>query len=141
VIPLDLRPTRRRRPAVNVTSLIDVLFLLLIFFMVSSTFRQHPAIKLELPEAAVAEPSRTDALTLTISADRRLYLQGEEIELGALRDRLRTALADQPDLVVVLQADRKVDYGLVIEAIDLAKQAGVRKLSAFTEKPPPAPSP
>ena len=66
---LELRPARRRRPVLNVTSLIDVLFLLLIFLMVSSTFVESPALQLDLPSASSAETTRLDALTITIDRE------------------------------------------------------------------------
>lgn len=130
---LDLRASRKRRlPVLNVTSLIDVLFLLLIFFMVSSTFIENPAIELDLPAAASAEATQKDSTTLSIDAAGRAYLDGEELDLPELPQRLAPAVAEDPELLLILEADRRVGYGTVIRAIDLAKQAGVRRISAFT---------
>lgn len=133
--PLDLRPRSRRRPVLNVTSLIDVLFLLLIFFMVSSTFVEHPAIELDLPQASTSEPAEVDSLRLAIPEDGRLLLEGEEVEPAALGERLREAAQDNPELLLILEADRRSDYGRVVEALDAARQAGVQRISAFTRKP------
>lgn len=137
--PLDLRPRRRRRPVLNVTSLIDVLFLLLIFLMVSSTFLEHPAIELDLPQASTSEPVKVDSLRLAIPDDGRLILEGEEIEPAALRERLREAAGENPKLLLILEADRGADYGRVVEALDAAREAGVKRISAFTRKPADAP--
>ena len=133
--PLDLRPRRRRRPVLNVTSLIDVLFLLLIFLMVSSTFLEHPAIELDLPRASTSEPVKVDSLRLAIPEDGRLLLEGEEVEAEALRERLREAAGENPELLLILEADRGADYGRVVEALDAARAAGVKRISAFTRKP------
>lgn len=135
-MPLAFRPRRRRTPTLNITSLIDVLFLLLIFFMLSSTFIEHPAIQLDLPEAASAESTRTDSLTLSITPAGDLFLNGVPIAMEALGRKLHTAVAAKPDLTLILKADTTVPYGTVIEAIDAAKQAGVRRVTAFTDLPP-----
>lgn len=139
--PLDLRPRPRRRPVLNVTSLIDVLFLLLIFLMVSSTFLEHPAIELDLPQASTSEPVRVDSLRLAIPEDGRLLLEGEEVEPAALRERLRKAAGENPELLLILEADRGADYGRVVEALDAAREAGVKRISAFTRKPADLPPP
>lgn len=132
----DLSPRRRRLPSLNVTSLIDVLFLLLIFFMVSSTFVEHPAIELDLPEAGTAESSRIDSLTLSITADEALLLDGKSVaSTDELEASLAAAVSDDPRLLLVLEADRRAGYGLVIEALDAARAAGVKRISAFTRLP------
>ena len=138
-MPLNLRPRARRKPVLNITSLIDVLFLLLIFFMLSSTFVEHPAIQLNLPQAATAESARTDALTLSITPAGVLYLNNVETGVTALGAKLRAAVATNPELSLILKADTTVPYGTVIQAIDVAKQAGIRNVTAFTDLPPEPP--
>jgi biopolymer transport protein ExbD len=133
VSALHLRGERRRRlPVLNVTSLIDVLFLLLIFFMVSSTFVENPAIDLDLPEASTAESAADRSASLSMTAGGEMYLDGEPVTLEALADRLQAAMAEDPERVLILEADRAVDYGEVIRVIDLAREAGVERVSAFT---------
>lgn len=134
-MPLQLRQHTRRKPTVNITSLIDVLFLLLIFFMVSSTFREQPAIRLELPQATSSEPAKADSLTLSITPDGTLYLDDEAITKADLGPRLRGAVSADADVALILKADQRVPYGGVIEAIDIAKQAGIRHVTAFTKLP------
>lgn len=130
--PLELRPRKRRRPVLNVTSLIDVLFLLLIFLMVSSTFLEHPAIELDLPEASSSEPVRVDSLRVSLTPGGELRVGGEVVEPSALEGRLARAVEENPELMMILEADRRVDYGRVVEALDAAREAGVRRISAFT---------
>lgn len=132
---LNLRPRPRRKPVVNITSLIDVLFLLLIFLMVSSTFVEHPAIQLDLPRASTSEPVKVSSMRLSIPADGRLLLEGDEVEPAVLGERLRQAAEKNSDLLLILEADRRAGYGRVIEALDAARQAGVKRISAFTETP------
>lgn len=130
---LDLRAGKRRRlPVLNVTSLIDVLFLLLIFFMVSSTFIENPAIDLDLPEASSAESVENESTSLALDAQGGMFLNGEAVTPEELPGRLAAAVAEDPERVLILEADRSVDYGEVIRVIDTAREAGVRRISAFT---------
>ena len=129
---VNLSRRLRRKVSINVTSLIDVLFLLLIFFMVSSTFAEQPRIKLELPQAASAEVERIGQWNLTITRDEKVFLNGEEIQRSQIIEALRHEVEQDPEKALVLKADRQVSYGLFIEILDLAKSAGVKKISALT---------
>jgi len=133
---MQIRERKRKRPLINITSLIDVMFLLLVFFMVSTTFAEHPAIKLELPSASTAEPSRLESLTLTIDKKGRMFLNGEAVNDGELRSLLAAA-AGKPDATLVLKADKGVPYGFVIRAMDISRQSGVRRIVSLTEIPRP----
>jgi len=133
---MQIRERKRKRPLINITSLIDVMFLLLVFFMVSTTFAEHPAIKLELPSASTAEPSRLESLTLTIDKKGRMFLNGEAVNDGELRSLLAAA-AGKPDATLVLKADKGVPYGFVIRAMDISRQSGVRHIVSLTEIPRP----
>jgi biopolymer transport protein ExbD len=133
---MQIRERKRKRPVINITSLIDVMFLLLIFFMVSTTFAEHPGIKLELPTASTAEPSSLEPLTLSIDKTGAMFLNEMPIEEGSLRKQLETA-AEAPDSTLVLKADKDVPYGYVIRAMDISRQCGIRRIVSLTEVPPP----
>ena len=133
---MQIRERKRKRPLINITSLIDVMFLLLVFFMVSTTFAEHLAIKLELPSASTAEPSRLESLTLTIDKKGRMFLNDEAVNDGELRSLLAAA-AGKPDTTLVLKADKGVPYGFVIRAMDISRQSGVRRIVSLTETPRP----
>jgi biopolymer transport protein ExbD len=131
---MQIRERKRQRPTINITSLIDVMFLLLIFFMVSTTFAEQPGIKLELPTAHTSEPSKLEPLTLAIDKRGAMYLNGIAIREATLRAELEKA-AKKPDASLILKADRSVPYGYVIHAMDLARQSGVRRIVSLTELP------
>jgi biopolymer transport protein ExbD len=133
---MQIRERKRKRPAIHITSLIDVMFLLLVFFMVSTTFAEHPAIKLELPSASTAEPSKLEPLTLAIDKTGRMYLNEKRIEEAELRSRLEEA-AQKPDATLVLKADKSVPYGFVVRAMDISRQSGIRRIVSLTETPRP----
>jgi biopolymer transport protein ExbD len=132
---MEMRSGRKKRSLViNITSLIDVMFLLLIFFMVSTTFLSQPAIKLELPDAEHSETVRQTPLVVHVDPTGRIYLNDEPVEIPLLEEALRQRLADDVEKSVVFKADSRVSHGRVVEVLDVIKGAGVRKLS-FGTKP------
>jgi len=133
---MEIRERKRKKPIINITSLIDVMFLLLVFFMVSTTFAEHPAIKLELPSASTAEPIKLGQLTLAIDKQGKMFLNDAPVEDEELRSRL-AALAKKPDVTLVLKADKDVPYGYVVRAMDISRQSGIRRIVSLTERPDP----
>ncbi len=130
---MEMRPGRRKRSLIlNLAPLIDVLFLLLIFFMISTTFLSQPAIKLELPEAEHADNIRQSPLVVYVDPSGRAYLNDEPIEIPLLAEALRRRLVDATEKSVVFNADSRVSHGRVVEILDVIKDAGVRKLSFGT---------
>lgn len=129
---MQIRERKRKRPSITITSLIDVMFLLLVFFMVSTTFAEHSGIKLELPSASTAEPHKLAPLTLTIDKKGRMYLNDESVQEDELRVRLKEA-AKKPGATLVLKADRSVPYGYVVRAMDISRQSGIRHIVSLTE--------
>ena len=132
---MEMRSDRRKRALVlNVLPLIDVLFLLLIFFMVSTTFLSAPAIKLELPEAAHSETVRQTPLVINIDETGRIYLNDEPMEIPLLAEALRRKLQDDPEKSVSFKIDSRVPHGRVVEVLDVLKGVGVRKISFGTKQ-------
>ena len=129
---MQFRPKRYIKPLINIASLVDVLFLLLIFFMVTSAFVEQPNIKLELPSTRHSEISKIERMVLTISRDGQLFLQDKPVEKKDLEKELRRVILDTGDDVLVLKADKFVPYGVVIGIMDDAKGAGFKKIIAPT---------
>jgi biopolymer transport protein ExbD len=133
---MDFRTGKRKRGFVlNVTSLIDVMFNLVLFFMVSTTFLSQPAIKLELPEAKYAEVTRQTPLVVYVDPDGQVYLNDEPIAISLLGEELKRKLGDDAEKAVVLKADERVTHGAVIKVLDVLKGSGVKKLTIATRSP------
>ena len=115
------------------TSLIDVLFLLLIFFIVSSTFLEQPGMKLDLPKTQKLSAMRMEGHTLSVSADSLTFFQAEFIDYSLLPKRLEGIAAETNEKGLILKADENVSYGLVIHMMDIAKQSGISKLIVATK--------
>lgn len=130
---MQLRTRQKRSVVLNVTSLIDVLFLLLIFFMISTTFLSTPAIKLELPKASHADAIREEPLVVYIDAAGALFLNDQPVDAGMLPAALKDRLLTYDDKAVVLKADSRVSHGRVVEVMDIVKGAGARRLVVSTQ--------
>ena len=129
---MQFRVKRYIKPVINIASLVDVLFLLLIFFMVTSAFVEQPNIKLELPSTRHSEVSKVERTVLTISREGQLFLKDKPVERQNLEKELRRLMLDTGDEVLVLKADKMVPYGDVVDVMDYAKGAGFKKVVAPT---------
>jgi biopolymer transport protein ExbD len=123
----------REEPEINLTSLIDVVFLLLIFFMVSTTFERHSLLRLDLPEAATAETeSVPNVIELVITDDGRMFI-GDSMLADDRRATVQAAIverfADNPDATLVIRADAEAPHRLVVRALDAAAAEGIRRLT------------
>jgi len=127
----------RRRPTIIVVALIDVLCILLIFQMVTMTFRDSAAVQLKLPESKTASEGAAEqqGLVLTITKDEKLLLNDKNIDLDDLQTKLMAALLQKPDSVLELRADEKVSFGMIIKVMDVAKEAKIPTVSAFVRRP------
>lgn len=130
---MELRKEKKRSLILNVTSLIDVLFLLLIFFIVSTTFLSQPAIKLDLPKAKHADVVRQESIVLYIDKTGALYLNDEPMEVGLLKEALARKMDTTSEQSVILKADASVSHGAVIEVMDILKGMGIKKLVVSTK--------
>jgi biopolymer transport protein ExbD len=119
----------RRRAAINITSLIDVMFLLLIFFMVSSTFRNQLGIDLELPAARTATDQEQPPYEIVVNREGHVLWGAQPVDEAGLRQALASVPRNgkQP-ADVVLRADSHADFGRVIEVMDIAREVGGARL-------------
>jgi biopolymer transport protein ExbD len=129
-------PPRRKRIYINITSLIDVLFLLLIFFMVSSTFVKNSALKVSLPsvEGDVA-PEPRKSISITVSRDRKIALNGSIVKRAELEERIRELVSEleEKNPATHFKVDRGVDYGFAVELMGALRAAGIETLMAVTD--------
>ena len=131
-------------PEINLVSLIDVVFCLIIFLVVTTTFDHRSALKVTLPEAsAVAEPQTTDPLTLLVCADGRFFVGGSEVlktDVHSLKEAIARVAGDDRDRPVVLRADARAAHQSVVTAMDALGQLGFTRLSIATTPQPAAPA-
>ncbi len=126
------RRTRRARlmPVLDLTPMVDVVFLLIIFFMVSTTFiTLESGLPVDLPQASSAEAQPEGLPTVTIDASERIYLAGSEVDETSLVPALQAILREQDQDVVVLRADQSVSHGLTVRVMDAIKRAGAGRVA------------
>ncbi len=129
---MQFHEKKRRKVIINITSLIDVMFLLLIFFMVSSTFIEQPGMKLELPESKSATIEQIKELVLEITADQGMVLNQAPVTLEDLESKIKELFPNLAEKSLVLKADRSVPHGTVVKVMDIAKLSGIEKLVIAT---------
>ncbi len=135
---MNFYPRRRRRPEVIIVSLIDIFAILLIFVIVTTTFKSElPAVTIKLPESktAVAAEKGEEALRLSISDKEEIFLGAKKVELSELKAELEKLQKLPRPPKLALATDKKAPFGTVIAVLDALKQAGVKgELTAFTEQ-------
>lgn len=129
-----LKVKKKAGSILNITPLIDVLFILIIFFAVSSTFLEQPGIKLALPKAKKTDLEKVEKAVLFISKDQKLYFRNKEVSLNNLPAILKDAMAKSLDRSLIINADREVPHGFVVKIMDIARQSGVEKLVIAVEQ-------
>ncbi len=128
------RANRPRRPSINLASLIDVMFLLLIFFMVSTVFRNSAGIDITLPAAATSAEQQEVPYEIFIQDTGAITFRDTPgITLEVLEREMKALLAKEPDARLALSADEKSDYKSFIAVIDLARRVGGEKLIIRTQ--------
>jgi len=117
----------------DATPMADVVFLLLIFFMLSTSFVVQPGIQVRLPKAVTSEIQLKKDLVLTITAENILFLNEEPVTLDQLGEALEVAFAQRKDKILIVKADQEVKHGFVVQAMDIAKLSGAERLAIATE--------
>jgi len=121
---------------IELTPLIDVVFLLLIFFTITTTFVTTPGFRVKLPKAAssTAQSQKNDA-TVVITKDRKIIFENKEVDLKQFGQEVSNLVSKVPDTLLIVQADQEVHHGLVVEVMDIAKQGGIKRLAIATRAP------
>jgi biopolymer transport protein ExbD len=126
---LQFRKLSRPGVAINIAPLVDVVFLLVIFFAVSTTFLETAGLKLELPTSTSTAKRESLDLTVLLAADGTLSYEGETVSRETLGERLRAALAASDRKFVILRADKNTPHGEVVKVMDLIRESGAEGLT------------
>lgn len=135
---MNIRPNRKDDLDVNITPLIDVVFLLLIFFMVSTTFQRESEIEVVLPQATVdAAPTDDFVMQVTIDAEGTYYVNGQRVintKLETLKKAMQEVAGDRKDPPIILSADAQTPHQAVVTVMDAARQLGFVHLNFATTR-------
>ncbi len=125
---------KRRAPSIIIVSLVDILTILLIFFVVSTTFKKdQPEVQINLPESQTATkaPAEIEQAIVSVDANDEISLDGRPLPVEELEPAVRALIAAKKS-GLALQADKKASFGTIIRVMDALKLAGVKNLPAFT---------
>lgn len=134
---LNLKP---RRPEIQMSPLIDVIFLLLIFYAVTTQFVTDQRLKLDLPEAKTAEEvgigQEEQPPVVKIARDGTIWIDDDEVPSEELESRLTELVQRRPEQTVILKGDEGADYGIVVQVLDTARSVGAKSIQMSADKPP-----
>jgi biopolymer transport protein ExbD len=128
------RKRKRFQVQIPLTSLIDIVFLLLIYFLLTTNFMVDEGIKIKLPQAKAAAPQTEEVITVYVDREGRAFLGTDEVPLAELFDRIKQKIGSKQDELVVIRADRAVILNKAVKVMDIAKAAGAGRLCLATEK-------
>ena len=118
---------------IDLSPMIDCIFILLIFFIVSTVFVEEPGIEIIRPNAALKEDLEKNSILVAISADNKVIYGGKEVGVAGIGARVKQLL-NRNDLPVIIQADSRADHGVFSDVWSAVKNAGANKISISTEK-------
>jgi len=133
---MNFRPKSPEELELNITPLIDVVFLLLIFFMVSTTFEHESEVNITLPKASkeIAQ-AKPDAINVAIDAQSRIFVNDKELlnsRISTIKEALYDIAVDLEDAPIIISADEETPYQIVIRTMDAARQLGLVKITFAT---------
>jgi biopolymer transport protein ExbD len=120
---------------INIAPLIDLIFLLLIFFMVTTSFVKETGIDVQRPSAATAQVEEKGNIFIAVDADGQIFMDKQRIDIRMVRAHVESALAEHPQGAAVIVADRHSDTGIVIEIMDQCRLAGADNVSIAARRP------
>ena len=118
---------------VNVTPLLDIVFIMLIFFIVTSTFVKEPGVEIDRPEASTASERRLASIIVGISAEDEIWINKERVELSEVKPIVEQLVRENPKGTAVVQADAKSKTRLLVEVVTQIRATGVEDVAVSTE--------
>jgi len=120
---------RKSESEVNLTPMLDVVFIMLIFFIVTASFVKESGIEISRPGASTAVRKEKGNILIAISANDQIWMNRRQVDPRALRANIERAHAENPQGAVVIQADKAAKTGFLVQVMDAARQAGVKDIS------------
>lgn len=112
--------------------MVDTLFLLLAFFVVTTTFVEQPSIRLDLPSTKHADVAKLEDLIVTIDKEGEMFLKQKPVTAWELGEAFREAVRKRKETILILRADKDANYGSVVAVMDIARGAGLKRITALT---------
>ena len=120
---------RKSESEVNLTPMLDVVFIMLIFFIVTASFVKESGIEISRPGASTAVRKEKGNILIAISANDQIWMNRRQVDPRALRANIERMHAENPQGAVIIQADKAAKTGLLVQVMDAARSAGVKSVS------------
>ena len=134
---MRFKERERDDPRINITPLVDILFLLIIFFTVTTTFATTGGIDVDLPESrSQSQVENVQKLFVTIDRKGDAFIEGERMSGAELKERFQKLSKERENALVIIQADRSTAHGRVVTIMDLARAEGLKRLAIATQRQP-----
>jgi len=130
---MEFERSKKIKTHLDIAPLIDIVFLLLIFFMLTANFITQPGIKIKLPEAVSARPEENNKIVVYISENNDIFLNNTKISLADLEDGLCAELERSDKKAVILKADERISLGLAVKVMAISKESGAEGLIISTK--------
>jgi biopolymer transport protein ExbD len=130
---MEFDRVRKIKRHIDIAPLVDVVFQLLIFFMLTANFIMQPGIKVTLPEAQHTSPQEENQIIVFIDQQNQLYVNREKTDISQLKQRLSDHLKQSGKRYIVLKADTETNLGLAVKVMDIAKDAGSEDVVISTQ--------
>jgi len=130
---MEFERGKKIKTHLDIAPLIDIVFLLLIFFMLTANFIMQPGIKIKLPKAESARPEENNKIVIYISENNDIFLNNTKVSLADLGDGLCAELERSDKKAVILKADEKISLGLAVRVMDISKESGAEGLIISTK--------
>ncbi|HRQ66328.1 MAG TPA: biopolymer transporter ExbD [Xanthomonadaceae bacterium] len=130
------RHSQQDEAEINLTPMLDVVFIMLIFFIVTTSLVKEAGIEVSRPTATQADPKPKASIMVAITESGAIYMQKREIDLRAVRANVERARAENPEGSVIIIADKGSRTGILVDVMDQVKAAGVEEISVAAQQPP-----
>lgn len=123
----------RDESVIDLTPMLDVVFIMLIFFIVTAVFIREPGVDILRPDVETDELQRRIAILIAVNEDNEIWIDNRLIEPNGVRAVVERMRAENPQGTILIQADEKADSGVVVDVVDQARQAGAPAIAVATE--------
>jgi biopolymer transport protein ExbD len=127
------RHATKDEPEINITPMLDIVFIMLIFFIVTTSFIRETGVEVEKPQALTAEPRPQGNVLIAIRDNDEIWMNKQQVEIHQVRPEVERAKAENPESAVVLIADRGARTGMLVEVMDQVQAAGINRISVSAE--------
>ena len=130
---------RKARPEddsqIDMTPMLDVVFIMLIFFIVTTSFVRESGLEVNRPSAATATEQKKAGIFVAINESGEIYIDRKQVDLQRVRASLERLIASQGEVGLVIQADQETRHGVVVKVMDAAREAGIKQISVAAKAP------